>query len=102
MDLLLDVRPMKGSKRVPIVEIDEGGAVVIDLWCDRAQAQAVIDGDTITIMPGSGPSASCPPDRAKADDDMIDALQQVTGWRRNGSSVVLTGPQTLSFRLPTN
>jgi hypothetical protein len=101
-DLILDVRPMKGSKRVPVIEIDNGGTAAIDLWCDRMQGTAIVSGGSITIMPGPRENASCPPDRAKADEDMIEALQQVTGWRRSGTSVVLTGPQSLKFRLPTN
>jgi heat shock protein HslJ len=101
-DLLLDVRPMKGSKRVPIIEIDDNGAAVIDLWCNSVEAQADINGATITITTGQRTERECPPDRAKADDDVIDALQQVTGWRRSGDRVVLIGPRTLSFRLPTN
>ncbi len=51
MDLLLDAPPMKGSKRVPIVEIDEDGTAVIDLWCDRVEGRAEVSGDTITITP---------------------------------------------------
>ena len=101
-DLILDVRPMKGSKRVPVIEIGNGGAAVIDLWCDRMQGRAIVSGDSITIMPGPREGAACPPDRAKADEDMIEALQQVTGWRRSGTNVTLTGPQTLKFRLPTH
>ena len=101
-DLLLDARPMKGSKRVPIIEIDDGGAAVIELWCNSMQGQAVIAGDTITIVPGPRTERACPPERVKADDDIIEALQQVTGWRRTGSGVALTGPRTLNFRLPTN
>jgi heat shock protein HslJ len=101
-DLLLDARPMKGSKRVPIVEIDEDGTAVIDLWCDRVEGRAVISGPSITITPVARGGASCPPDRAQADDDMIDALQQITEWRRSADGVVLIGPRSLNFRLPTN
>jgi heat shock protein HslJ len=101
-DLMLDVRPMKGSKRVPIIEIDDGGAAVIDLWCNSMQGQAVIAGDTITIMTGPRTERACPPDRIKADEDMIEALQQVTNWRRTAGGVTLNGPRTLNFRLPTN
>src|SRR6478609_1500008 len=84
LDLLLDAQPMKGSKRVPIVEIDEDGTAIIDLWCDRVEGRAQVSGDTITIVPTSRAGANCPADRAQADDDMIDVLQQVTGWRRTG------------------
>jgi heat shock protein HslJ len=101
-DLLLDVRPMKGSKRVPVIEIDDGGAAVIDLWCNSMQGQAVIAGETITIMPGPRTERACAPDRIQADEDMIAALQQVTSWRRTASGVTLNGPRSLNFRLPTN
>jgi hypothetical protein len=33
---------------------------------------------------------------------MIDALQQITEWRRSADGVVLIGPRSLNFRLPTN
>jgi heat shock protein HslJ len=101
-DLLLDAQPMKGSKRVPVVEIDEDGTAIIDLWCDRVEGRAEVSGDSITITPVARGGAACPPDRAQADDDMIEALQQVTGWRRSASGVVLIGPRALNFRLPTN
>jgi heat shock protein HslJ len=101
-DLLLDARPMNGSKRVPVIEVEDGGAATIDLWCNTMQAQAVIAGDTITIMTGPRTERACPPDRMQADDEMIEALQQVTGWRRNSEGVALIGPRTLNFRLPTN
>ena len=93
---------MKGSKRVPIVEIDEDGTVIIDLWCDRVEGRAQVSGATITITPVSRAGANCPADRAQADDDMIDALQQITGWQRTVDGVVLIGPRMLNFRLPTN
>ena len=35
-ELMLDVTPMPGSKRVPIIEIDANGAASIDLWCASA------------------------------------------------------------------
>jgi heat shock protein HslJ len=101
-DLLLEARPMKGSKRVPIVEIDEDGTAIIDLWCDRVEGRAQVSGDSLTITPVSRAGANCPPERAQADDEMIEALQQVTGWRRSAEGIVLVGPRMLNFRLPTN
>jgi len=101
-DLLLDVQPMRGSKRIPIVEIDEDGTAIIDLWCDRVEGRAEVSGNALTITPISRAGADCPPERAQADEEMIEALQQVTGWRRSGESVVLLGPRAMNFRLPTN
>jgi hypothetical protein len=37
-ELFLDARPMKGSKRIPILEVAENGAAAIDLWCNSVQA----------------------------------------------------------------
>ena len=31
--LMLDAAPMRGSKRVPMLEIAEDGVASIDLWC---------------------------------------------------------------------
>ena len=44
----------------------------------------------------------CTPERAQADDDMIAALSQVTGWSQRGDVVTLTGPKVLRFRAATN
>ena len=101
-ELLLDASPMKGSKRIPVIDVAENGSAAIDLWCNSVQAQLVVVNDTITVLTGQQTDRSCPPERAKGDQDMLDALQQVTSWRRQGDSVVLIGPRTLRFRLPTN
>ena len=101
-ELRLDAPPMKGSKRVPILDIADNGSAVIDLWCNSVQGQIVVVADTITIMTGQRTERSCPPDRAQGDDDMVQALEQVTNWRRQGDSLILIGPRTLRFRVPTN
>ncbi len=93
---------MKGSKRVPILDISPSGAAAIDLWCDSVQGQVVVVADTITILTGARTARACPPERAKGDDEMVAALQQVTNWRMKGGSVELIGPRTLRFRLPMN
>jgi heat shock protein HslJ len=101
-ELFLDARPMKGSKRIPIIEVAENGAAAIDLWCNSVQAQLVVVNDTITVLTGPQTDRSCAPERARGDQEMMEALQQVTNWRRDGDSVVLIGPRSLRFRLPTN
>src|SRR5262249_53763926 len=65
-DLLLDTRPMRGSKRIPILEVDSNGRAQIDLWCKRGQGEAVIAGDTITILVGAMRDDACTPERAQA------------------------------------
>ena len=101
-DLVLDARPMRGSKRVPILSIDESGRGQIDLWCKRGEGQAVIAGDAITIAIGPMNEEPCTPERAQADEDMIAALTQVTGWSRRGDVVTLTGAAPLRFRAAAN
>ena len=49
--LMLDAAPMRGSKRVPMLEIAEDSAS-IDLWCASARAQAVVADNSISISPG--------------------------------------------------
>lgn len=102
-ELMLDAAPMQGTKRMPMLQIDDDGATSIDLWCTSVQAQATVGGDgTITIVPGATQPAQCTPDRASIDQDLIAALTQATNWRRNGDIVELTGSTTLRFRLMTN
>jgi META domain len=102
-ELMLDAAPMHGSKRMPMLEIDDNGATSIDLWCTSVQAQATVGGDgTITIVPGAAQPAQCTPERESIDQDLITALTQATNWRRNGDIIELTGATTLRFRLMTN
>jgi hypothetical protein len=97
----LDVNPMRGSKRIPGLEIN-GGTATFDLWCNSVQAQLVVAADTITIITGPLPERQCPPDRARGDEDLVAALNAVTNWRRDGDFLVLTGARTLRFRQNTN
>ena len=101
-ELLLDAKPMRGSKRVPTLEIQPNGAVLIDLWCNSVQGQLVVAADTITVMTGPATDRSCPPERLRGDEEVLSALQQVTNWRREGDTLVLIGPQSLRFYRATN
>jgi heat shock protein HslJ len=101
-ELLLDARPMKGSKRVPILDIRANGAAEIDLWCNSVQGQIVVASDTITITTGEKTERQCEPERMRRDDEMLSALSQVTNWRRQGDTLILSGPRTIRFRLETN
>lgn len=101
-ELMLDVKPMKGSKRVPMLEIDQKGLAAIDLWCNSVKGQLVVAGDTITIITGEKTERTCPPERAQADDEVLGALNEVTSWKREGDILVLIGTRTLRFRLQTN
>jgi heat shock protein HslJ len=101
-DMVLDVRPMRGSKRVPILAVSEGGEAQIDLWCKRGRGQAAISGDAITITIGAMNDEPCTPERAQADEQMIEALAEVTGWQQRGDVLTLNGAKSLRFRLATN
>jgi heat shock protein HslJ len=100
--LLLEAKPMKGSKRVPILQIESQGDAAIDLWCNRVQAQLVVVDTTITIILGATTEKQCDPERMQADQDLRDALQQVANWRREGDLLVLQGDRSLRFRLSSN
>jgi hypothetical protein len=103
-ELMLEAAPMRGSKRIPMLEIDDNGSTSIDLWCTSVQGQATVGGDgTITIVPGQAAApAQCSADRASIDQDLMSALTQATNWRRNGDIIELTGTSTLRFRLMSN
>jgi hypothetical protein len=101
-DLVLDARPMRGGKRVPVLSVDGGGRVQIDLWCKRGQGDAVIAGDTVTILIGAMREETCTPERAQADEDLIVELSGVTNWSFRGDVVTLTGAKTLRFRAAAN
>jgi META domain-containing protein len=102
-EMMLEAAPMHGTKRMPMLEIDDDGATSIDLWCTSVQAQATVGADgTITIVPGATQPVQCTPERETVDQDLITALSQATGWRRNGDLVELSGATTLRFRLMTN
>jgi hypothetical protein len=101
-DLVLDARPRRGGKRIPVLSIEQGGRAQIDLWCKRGQGDALIAGDTITILVGAMRDESCTPERAQADEEMIAALSAVTNWSMRGDAVTLTGAKALRFRAATN
>lgn len=101
-ELMLDAAPMHGSRRVPMLEIEDDGTASIDLWCASLKAQATVGDSAITIVPGAAAPAQCDPDREARDADLLTALTQVTGWHRSGEVIELTGATPLRFRLMTN
>lgn len=97
-ELLLDTAPMRGSKRIPGLEVQSNGWATIDLWCASGRGRVRIEGMAISIVPLSIEPATCPAERQQRDADMLSVLSQVTTWRREGDAVVLIGPQTLRYR----
>src|SRR3954469_6231068 len=101
-DMVLDARPMRGSKRVPVLAIGADGRAQVDLWCKRGQGQATISSDAITLALGTMNDEPCTPKRAQADEEMIAALSSVTNWSIRGDLVALTGGKSLRFRLASH
>lgn len=101
-EMMLDAAPMRGSKRVPSLEIAANGTASIDLWCYSLRGKANVGVDSITIMPESAATAQCAPERKSVDESLLAALIQVTNWRRRGDVIELIGTTTLRFRLMTN
>jgi hypothetical protein len=100
--LMLDAAPLRGSKRIPMIEIQENGMASIDLWCASARAQAIVGDNSITIAPGDLQSPQCDPERQSRDEKLLAVLAQVTNWRRTGEIIELLGATPLRFRLMTN
>ena len=101
-ELILDARPMKGSKRIPTLSVEPDGSATIDLWCNSMQARISVTGETIAISDGEKGDQTCAPERQQADEDLAAALTSVTSWRWDGESLLLIGQKTLRFRQQTN
>jgi heat shock protein HslJ len=101
-ELLLEAKPMKGSKRVPILTVEPSGAATIDLWCNSVQGRVVIAADTLTITAGARTEYQCDAARMQGDDDLLATLLEMTTWRRERDVIVLMGAKTLRFRPATN
>jgi hypothetical protein len=100
---MLDQAPMHGSKRIPMIEIEEDGATSIDLWCASAKARATVGDSSLTIVLGDVEvNAACEAERQSLDASLLAQLAQVTNWRRNGDVIELLGATPLRFRLMTN
>ena len=100
--LVLDAAPLPGTKRVPMIEIEEDGDASFYLWCASARGSANVGQDTISLMPTTALPSQCTPDQISRDADLLAQLSQMTGWHRQGDEVDLTGTATLRFRLMTN
>src|ERR1700755_3371286 len=77
-ELLLDARPMAGSKRIPNMDVAANGTIALEMWCNRVEGQVIVAGDTITVLTGQPTNRQCPPDRARSDEDLLGALTTVT------------------------
>jgi hypothetical protein len=102
-ELRMDVEPMKGSKKIPVLDIADTGLADIELWCNAVKARLVVAGDTITVLIGPRTERSCPPERARGDEEVLAALEQAMHWKVVDDVLVLTGgPTPLRFRMQQN
>lgn len=102
-ELLMDARPMPGSKRVPILDIADNGLAEITLWCASAKARLIVVADTVTVLIGPKTAPTCSPEQTQRDEDLLAAFSQATNWRLDQDMLVLSGgPTMLRFHLQTN
>jgi hypothetical protein len=109
-ELLLDAAPMKPGKRMPMLTVAPDGSASIDLWCKTVSARVELSDAGLRIEPAPLPDAlpemmgngQCTPARIQADQDLLAAVAQVTGWRNQGGMLVLEGAKTLKFRPASN
>ena len=101
-ELIMDAKPMRGSKRVPMLVIGAKGETKIEGWCNNVEAQLVVAADTLTILTGASSEQQCPADRMRADEELMAVLMEITHWRRDGDVLTLRGTKTLRFRSMTN
>ena len=101
-ELTLEAAPMRGSKRIPNIEIGDNGEVKLEMWCKGAEGQFSVANDTVIFIPGAVDDRDCPPDRAQADDNLMSALGDIANWKMQGDALTLIGSRTLRFHLTTN
>jgi heat shock protein HslJ len=105
-ELLLDAARMGRVKRVPMLSIEPNGNATIRLWCKDVNARVQVSDGAMHIETGPLPEAlpammsdgQCSPERMQADVEMLAALAQVSAWRLQGGTVVLSGATEMHFR----
>jgi hypothetical protein len=101
-EMLLEVKPLPGSRRVPMLEVRADGKATVDLWCHSATADVAVSGNEIKLTFVAARPENCTPERIELDQKMGAALSEVTGWHRENDIVLLIGPTTFRFRLSTH
>ena len=77
-ELMLDVEPLYGSKRIPMLEIEDNGTAAIDLWCASVHASATVGENSITIVAEPAEPGQCTPERQSGDQTLLAALIEST------------------------
>lgn len=102
LEITLDAARQAGSKRLPTLDIDDSGEVVLELWCKGGKGRFSVAGNTVVFVPGPLQDRACSPARAQADDELVAALSEAAIWRRQGDLVSFIGTKPLRFRINTN
>jgi hypothetical protein len=101
-ELLFEAKPLPGSKRVPMLEVQREGRATIDLWCKSGGGRVEVSGDAVKITIEAMKVESCTPERAERDDALAAALAAVTQWRMEDDVLVLIGPTELRYVLSSH
>jgi heat shock protein HslJ len=101
-ELLLEAKPLPGSKRVPMLEIKRDGRAIVDLWCRSGEARVKIATDQIEFTLGAMRQEGCTPERMQLDDALAAALEKVSDWIMEDDVLVLIGPTELRYRLSSH
>ena len=101
-ELLLEAKPLPGSKRVPMLEIRRDGRAIVDLWCRSGEARVKIEDDMIEFTLGAMREEGCTPERTQRDEAMAAALGKVVNWSMEDDVLVLIGPTELRYALSSH
>jgi hypothetical protein len=101
-EMLLEARPLPGSRRVPMMEVHPDGKASVDLWCHSAVAQLALNGNEVKFEFVSAKPENCTPERVELDQKMAKDLSEVTHWRRKNDIVEFVGPTSFRFRISTH
>ena len=101
-EMLLEVKPLPGSRRVPMMEVHPDGKATVDMWCHSAVAEIAVTGNEIKFTFVSAKPENCTPERIELDQKMAKDLLEVTQWRRKNDIVEFVGPTTFRFRISTH
>jgi hypothetical protein len=101
-EMLLEVKPLPGSRRVPMIEVHPDGKASVDMWCHSAVAQITITGNDVKIEFVSAKPENCTPERIELDQALAKAMLEITQWRRKNDIVEFVGPTSFRFRISTH
>jgi hypothetical protein len=101
-EMTLEAAPQPGSKKIPTVEIGDNGEAILDLWCKAGKGQFSVANNTVIFVAGALQDRGCSPERAQADDALVNALSEAATWKRQGDFISFVGATILRFRLNTN